>query len=116
MKKIILGLSLTFALGLGACNSIDPTVATPNQVIIGVNAYNTAVATGTAYLKLPLCGPAAPPCRTQGLSQSVYSALKSGRAARAQLLTALANNQSAPLTALQALQAAYTVVQNIPQQ
>ena len=101
-------------LALPACN-MDPNIATPNQVVIGINAYNAAVATGTNYLRLPLCAPTPqPPCRTQALSQSVYTALRSGRAARAQLLSALANNQSAPITAIQALQAAYAVIQSVP--
>lgn len=112
-KLILVGV---VAAGLAGCQPINPTVATPNQVVIGLNAYNTAVATGTAYLRLPLCDRALPPCRNQALSQRVYVALKSGRAARAQLLAALQANQAAPLTALQALQAAYAVVSSIPQQ
>lgn len=105
---------LALAGALAGCN-LDPNVATPNQVVIAVNAYNAAVATGTVYLKRPLCPTNAPICRTQAMSQTVYSALKSGRAARAQLLAALANNQSTPITAIQALQAAYSIVQSIPQ-
>lgn len=115
MDKIVFVIGLVVM--LAGCNSIDPNVATPNQVVLGVNAYNTAVATGTAYLKLPVCSATvSAPCRTKALSRSVYTALKSGRAARAQLLTALENNQTAPITALQALQAAYAVVSSIPQQ
>ena len=103
-------------LSLAACNP-DPTVATPNQEVIAINAYNAAVATGTQYLRLPLCAPVVVlPCRTQGLSQKVYTALRSGRVARKQLLDALAANQTAPLTAIGALQAAYSVIQQIPQQ
>ena len=95
------------------CN-VDPNIATPNQIVIGVNAYNAAVGTGTAYLHLPICGKA--PCRTQALSESVYTALKSGRAARDQLLVDLQNNQTAPVTLIQSLQAAYAVLSTIPQQ
>ena len=111
-------ISGALALALAGCNTLnlDPNVATPNQVVIGINAYNTAVGTGTAYLSLPLCGAHPSPCRTQVLSQSVYTALKSGRAARAALLADLKNNQSASVTAIQALQAAYAVLQQIPQQ
>jgi hypothetical protein len=102
-------------LALAGCNP-DPNVATPNQVVIAVNAYNAAVATGRNYLVLPLCSATAPTvCRTQALSQSVYTALKSGRAARTQLLAALAANQAAPVTAVQALEAAYSVIQSLPQ-
>ena len=115
MKITALGFIATLALGLAACN-LDPTVATPNQEVIAINAYNAAVATGTQYLKLPVCNPAPAPCRTQALSRQVYTALRTGRAARMQLLTALAANQAAPLTAVGALQAAYTVIQQIPQQ
>lgn len=115
MRTLLLALGL--ATGLAGCATLDPNVATPNQVVIGINAYNAAVVTGTTYLHLPLCTASVTlPCRTQGLSQQVYTALRSGRAARTQLLAALAANQSAPVTALQALQAAYAVVQQIPQQ
>lgn len=117
MRKIwtISGLFVALLLTGATSNcSLDPNVATAQQAVIGINAYNAAVATATAYLKLPICG--SPPCRTQALSQSVYTALKSGRAARAQILAALAANQSAPITAVQALEAAYSVVQSIPQQ
>jgi hypothetical protein len=117
MRKVYTILGLVVALGLtGAtanCN-LDPNVATANQAVIAINTYNAAVATGTNYLRLPLCPTAAPVCRTQALSQSVYSALKSGRAARTQLITALAADQSAPITAIQALEAAYSVIQSIP--
>lgn len=114
MKRFLLSATMLGALALGGCNSIDPNVATPNQVLIGINAYNTGVAVGRAYLKLPLCTVASPPCRTQPMSQSVYTALKAGRAAREQLLGNLAANQAASLTALQALSAAYAVIQQIP--
>ncbi len=115
MRKELLA-SLALALALAGCNTnINPSVATPNQVVIAVNAYNAAVATGTNYLKLPVCSTiVGAPCRTSALSQSVYSALRAGRSARTQLLAALANNTSAPLTALQALEAAYSVIQQIP--
>ena len=116
MKIAYLGAALALSLGLAACNP-DPNVATPNQVVIAINTYNAAVATGTQYLRLPLCLPTLVlPCRTQPLSQSVYTALRTGRAARKQLLAALAANQAAPLTALGALQAAYSVISQIPQQ
>ena len=111
-KFVVVGAA---ALALAGCNSsLNPNVATPNQVVIGINAYNTAVVTGTAYLRLPLCG--TPPCRTQALSQEVYTALKSGRAARNVLLADLRANVAAPVTAIQTLQAAYAVLQQIPQQ
>jgi len=114
MKIGMLGAAFALALGLAACN-IDPNVATPNQEVIAVNAYNAAVAAGTQYLGLPLCGSASSPCRTQTLSQQVYTALKAGRVARKQILTALAANQAAPLTAIGALQAAATVIQQTVQ-
>ena len=115
MRSFILIAAL--AVGLAGCNtSLDPTVATPNQVVIAVNAYNAAVVTAKNYLALPLCSTVVVNvCRTQALSQSVYSSIKAGRAARTQLLAALASNSAAPLTALQALEAAYSVVSSIPQ-
>lgn len=111
-KWIIAGV---LALGLSGCaGNFNPNVATPNQVVIAVNAYNAAVVAGTAYLRLPLCG--TPPCRTQRLSQQVYTALKAGRVARNTLLADLQSNTTASITAVQALEAAYAVIQQIPQQ
>ena len=111
MRRTLIAVALVA--GLAGCNQ-NPDVATPNQVVIALNAYNTAAATGTAYLNLPLCG--SPPCRELAMSQNVYTALKSARAARTQLLAALKANQSAPITAIQALQAAGAVIQQIPLQ
>ena len=110
MKKVLI---LCGALVLAGCN-VDPNVATPNQALIAVNAYNAGVAAGVNYLKLPLCPANAPVCRTAGLSQQVYTALKAGRVARGQVLSALAANTAAPITAIQALQTAYAVLQQIP--
>lgn len=116
MRSLILPLAA--ALALGGCAAIpNPNVATPNQVVIAVNAYNAAVATGRNYLVLPLCMPnLILPCRTPGMSQKVYTALKAARPARNQLLAALKANQAAPITAIQALEAAYSVVQSLPKQ
>ena len=116
MKLVFLmPLALATSLALSGCNP-DPNVATPNQVIVGINAYNAGVATARAYLALPLCSATVgAPCRTQALSQSVYTALVSARAAETQLLAALKANATVPITAVQALQAAYAVIQAIPQ-
>ena len=100
------------AAGLAGCNAnLNPDVATPNQVYIGLNAYGVAVNTANVYLRSPSCTskPAAALC------QQVYTALKSARAARKQLTAQLVTNQTVSLTALQALQAAYAVIQTIPQ-
>ncbi len=111
MNKLILVAAL--ALGLGACNP-DPNVATPGQEYIGLNAYLAGVKVATQYLRLPLCPTAAPLCRTQAMSQRVYDNLKAARAGKAQIIAALQNNSTVPLTAIQALQAAYAVVQQLP--
>ena len=107
------------ALALAGCNTnFDPNVATPNQAVIAINAYNAGVATGKNYLTLPLCPAtvtvATAACRTQALSQTVYTALKTGRVARSQILAALQANAALPITAIQALEAAYAVIQQIP--
>lgn len=115
MKGLVLGVGLGVALALAGCaGNPNPDVASANQVVIAVNAYNTAVATGTNYLRLPICNVSAPPCRTQEMSQTVYNALRSGRVARNQLVAGLKANSAASLTALQALSAAYSVIQNLP--
>lgn len=108
-------LALLTALGLSACATLDPNVVTPNQALIAVNAYNTAVASGTAYLRLPLCVTNNAPCRTQALSQSVYTALRAGRSARLAILADLQTNTTAPITLVQTLQAAAATISSIPQ-
>ena len=113
-KLLLIGVA---ALALAGCNP-NPDVATPNQAVIAINAYNAGVATGKNYLSLPLCPAsvtiATAACRTQTLSQQVYSALKAGRLARAQILAALGANAALPISAIQALEAAYAVIQQIP--
>lgn len=108
-------MALGAALALGGCATLNPNVATPNQALIAVNAYNTAVASGTAYLRLALCTGNNVPCRTAALSQSVYTALRSGRAARAAILADLQTNTTAPITLIQTLQAAAATISTIPQ-
>lgn len=114
MKKTgkIAGMTFVLGLVLSSCATV-PNVATPNQEYVGLNAYYAAVKTATNYLALPLC-PTATLCRTQTLSQSVYSALRSARVARKQITVALEQAQPAPLTAISALEAAYAVIQQIP--
>lgn len=107
MRSLILIAAL--AAGLAGCNA-NPDVATPNQVYIGLNAYGVAVNTANVYLRSPSC---AKPAAT--LCQQVYTALKSARVARLQLTAQLKANQTVSLTALGALQAAYAVIQTIPQ-
>ena len=109
MSRFVLIAAL--AAGLAGCQTVNPDVATPNQVYIGLNAYGVALNTANVYLRSPTCT-ASPPA---ALCQQVYTALKSARVARKQLSAALAANQAAPLTALGALQAAYAVIQTIPQ-
>lgn len=110
-----LALALPLALLLSSCAVLDTQVATPQQAYVAAEAYNAGVVAGTAYLRLPEC-PKATICRTQELSQRVYGALKAARPARAAIVTALKAHKSAPITALQTLQAAYAVLQQLPQQ
>lgn len=110
MRSLILIAAL--AAGLAGCNAnINPNVATPNQAYIGENAYVVAVSTGRIYLASPFCTNA-PPAR---LCQEVFTAVRSIRTASKQVFAALKAHQDVPLTALDALRAAYSVIQSIPQ-
>ena len=93
---------------LAGCNTaLDPTVATPNQVLVAVNAFDAAEVAATNYLRLPLCATNGPTiCRNAVASKSIANGIRAGRPARDQLTTALANNASAPLTVYQTLTAA----------
>ena len=108
MRSLVLIAAL--AAGLAGCN-VNPDVATPNQVYIGLNAYGVALNTANVYLRSPVCT-ASPPA---ALCQQVYTALKSARVARLQLTAQLKASQTVSLTAVEALQAAYAVIQTIPQ-
>lgn len=108
MRKLLFA-SLA-ALALAGCVDVNPDVATPNQMAIAINAYTTAGYAATIYLASPAC--ATPPA--DPLCQKVYTAMKSGRAASKQIRAALKANQTVPLSALQALQAAYAVIQSLP--
>jgi hypothetical protein len=101
-------------LGLVGCATVNPTVATPNQVVIAVNAYNAAEVTGTNYLSLPLCVTGGTKvCRTTALSNSVVSAIHTARPAKNQLLADVASNVSAPISLFDTLIAAEATFQTL---
>ena len=108
MHKLLILAATTLA--LAGCNP-NPNVATPNQAVTAVNAYNALQATGRAYLASPSCTtkPAAALC------QQVFTSLALAYPAAKQVLAALKANQAAPITAVQALSAAYSVIESIPQ-
>lgn len=111
MHKLIVG---TVILGLAGCASINPNVASPNQVVVAVNAYDAAEVTGTNYLNLPLCVTGGTQvCRTAALTNSVVTAIHTARPAKNQLLADLANNISAPITLFNTLTAAEATFQNL---
>lgn len=116
MKSLIL--LGVLGLALAGCNvNLNPSIATPSQVDIAINSFDAAEVTATNYLRLPLCSVAGVQvCRTQAASQSVYTAVKSGRVARDQLTADLAANASAPVTLLQSLTTAVSTLQSIAAQ
>lgn len=114
MRKLTLAGVLVLGLVGCAGSSFNPNVATPNQEYVGLNGYLAAVKTGDNYVKLPTCPTNAPVCKTQALAQQVYSALRAARGARKIISANLAAGQPMSLTALQTLQAAYAIIQQIP--
>ena len=97
LRKLTL---LCAVLALSGC--ANPTVATPNQVVIAVNAFDAAEVGATAYLKLPLCGTGV--CRTAAASKTVAASVRAGIVLRDKLQAEITSNGSAiPLTELDAL-------------
>lgn len=111
MRKLLLVVAA--ALALAGCASLNPNIATSNQVELAINAYDVAAVSLKTYIRLPLCTVAAAPCQNKVLAQKAYTALVAGRAAKKQIADAVALDVSAPITALQALQAAVSVAQAI---
>ena len=110
--KLLTGsiVAAALAVALSGCVTTDTTVATPSQLYIGVNSYVAAGNAAIVYLDSSACKTKTP----APLCQEVYTSLLSARAAKTQIVAALQANQAAPLTALQALEAAYAVIQSIP--
>lgn len=100
-SKILIGL---FAFSLVSCSTIEKDVSlvtgnnvSPTTVYVAANAFDAAKRTATVYLNLPLCG--ATPCRTSGISKSVYSALVAGTPIRSQLEALInAGNGNSPVS------------------
>jgi len=115
MNRIIV---LMAALALAGCNvNVNPTVATPNQVVIAINAFDAVEATATTYLGWPLCGaPGVSVCRTLATSKAVANGVRTGRAARDALVADLQANASAPITALDTLTATISTLQTLTAQ
>ena len=112
MKKILVVMG--FAACLGACSSANPTIATPNQVVLAVNAYDAAVATAKNYLALGVCSAVVnAPCRTLAMSTAIVSAVLSGRAAKNSLVADLQANTTIPITLFQTLTAAAATINQL---
>ena len=109
MRSILIVAGLASA--LAGCNTnINPNVASPRAEIIGINVYIVAGNAARVYLASPACTTRPP----AALCQSVDTAIKSMRTARKQIIAALKAHQDAPLTAIDTLRAAYSVLQSIP--
>lgn len=91
MKKLLivcsLGLMLAGCAGLqNAYNVLTGVTISPTTVYVAANAYDTAEATATTYLKLPACSSASGPvCRNQTVAAKVVKLIRQGRPLRNQL-------------------------------
>ena len=106
------------ALLVAGCSTLNfnPSVATPGQIIVAVNAFDASEATATNYLTLPDCAKtAAKVCRSASVTATVAKAVKDGRAARDQLMADVQANTSAPITLMQALSASVATLQQVNQ-
>lgn len=105
MKRILPVLALAFALtGIAGCAQIQNAYSvvtgatiTPQQVYIAANAFDAVEASGTQYLRLPVCGKL--PCRNPSATNSLVASIRAGRLARNKLEAAVQANPGAPVNA-----------------
>lgn len=114
MRKIIFALFL--ASGLAGCaglQTIGSASIPPGDAAAAINLFNTAEATGTAYLQLPACVTGgAVVCRSQNIAAAIAPALNVGATARKSLYKALksANGGAVALASYQTLTGAISTL------
>lgn len=124
MKKI----ALLSCLLLGACsttiakveqayNDVTSTQVTATQVSLAANAFDILEATGTQYVKLPLC-PKAIVCRKTEVVKLIVPLIRSGRVTRSNLETCISQGSGncggydalqATISSLQAIYGQYKI-------
>lgn len=124
MKKLIFIVALT--IGLSGCaslqsayDSLNGTSVSPTAVYIAANAFDAVEATATNYLKLAKCtGSNGPLCRSPTATAKIIPAVRSGRVARTNLETFMANNPGAlgPVGLYNALTTATATLQAVVSQ
>ena len=100
MKRLILIGFLALAGCAQIQNAYDVvtgTTITPQQVYIAANAFDAVEASGTQYLRLPVCGSL--PCRNASATNSLVASIRAGRLARNKLEAAVSANPGAPVDA-----------------
>jgi hypothetical protein len=81
-----LPLVVLLMLGVAGCVTPQSSVLTPEQLIIGANAFDAMELSAANYLRLPLCDTGSTPiCRTKATSNSLAKAVRNARHARSQL-------------------------------
>lgn len=95
MRKIIAAAFL--CVGLAGCASfgrvqnafsvLTETQISPTAAVVAANTFNATEATATNYLRLKRCTPVTGPiCRDKAITAKIIPAVRSGRAARDDLL------------------------------
>ena len=102
MKRLFSVLLLTFALAgctqlSNAWGVLTGATITPQQVYIAANAFDAVEASGTQYLRLPVCGSL--PCRNPSATNSLVASIRAGRLARNKLEAAVSASPGAPVDA-----------------
>lgn len=121
MKRIILALSLAFALAGCASlsntwNAVTGATVSPAAVIVAANAFDALEVTATNYLKLVKCnGSNGPVCRDPAATKVIVPAVRSGRVARNNLEQFLKDNpgQLGPSGLYNALTASINTLQGV---
>lgn len=116
MKKyLIIGL---LSLSLGACASLQKDWAiitgatvSPTQIIVAANAFDAAEATATQYLLFCKAASPVPSYCALATRQAVVSAVRAGRAARAQLEPYVVSGTAGPSAIYNTLIAVVTQLQ-----
>src|SRR5689334_80976 len=123
MSKLAAALvAACLAATLGSCTTLKNaySVATgatvsPTAVYVAANSFDALEATATNYLKLPKCGGSATVCRSPTVTAKILPAVRSGRVARNNLETFLAQHpgQLGPSGDYAALTTAISTLQSI---
>ena len=111
---------LPLAVALAGCQTLQDasnvlgvvtgSSVTAQQVDVAASSFDALEGTAAQYLRLPLC-PGATLCRTQAVSQTIYTKLKAGRSARIALEGQVQNGGNGSVSNYNVLVTAISTIQ-----